>query len=90
MSTPHKRIDKQACPRCGYVMDSIAPSEGFDMPMPGDITLCMKCAFVMQIDDTMHLVAADLSKLTVDQINDIIRVGRTIRAGSPSYFAEKN
>lgn len=88
--TPKRRIEPQPCPRCNYLVDSIAPSEGFEMPMPNDIVLCMKCAYVMQVDDQMHLVAAELSKLSVDQINDIIRVGRTIRADSASYFAGKN
>lgn len=90
MTTPHKRIEKQSCPRCGYAVDSVSPSRSFQMPEPGDITLCMKCAFVMQLDANMHLVPADLSKLSTEQVNDIIHVGRTIRSWSPGYFAKKN
>lgn len=70
------------CPTCGYVLDSATCVEGDHNPKPGDVSVCLKCGEVLQFNESLAVVAADLNSLiTLDdqQRNLIGRAQRIIR-----------
>lgn len=49
------------CPKCGDMLDTCAAMEDESTPMPGDFTICMCCAGVLQFGSDMRLIAIDES-----------------------------
>lgn len=58
-------LPKSACPTCGYEVDdasrpvNVNPGER-DKPVPGDLSLCLKCGEVLVFQEDMHLSLANL------------------------------
>lgn len=55
------------CPVCGYTVDDASSvSEVYDteddrkFPVPGDLSLCLKCGEVLVFDQTMHMAQAGI------------------------------
>ncbi len=48
------RVPASLCPVCGYMLDSVESiTNPDDKPDPGDFTVCMGCARVLQFDDRL-------------------------------------
>ena len=50
------RMQPQACPRCGKMLDANDGEKGH-VPQPGALTVCVSCAAVSVFSDEMRLVA---------------------------------
>jgi len=60
------RTEPSRCPYCGQVMDTHS-SVGEDIrPKPGDITICINCAEILQLDDKFAL-----QKINAEILKDI-------------------
>lgn len=60
-------LPKSKCPVCGYeVDDASSMSKAYDIqdnrdfPVPGDLSLCLRCGELLVFDQTMHLVQAGI------------------------------
>jgi predicted nucleic-acid-binding Zn-ribbon protein len=75
MSKPDKNkhfVMKDSCPYCGHNFDSASmPGDETIRPVPGDITLCIKCGEVSQFGDEMELSPFNVSQLNLEQLKDI-------------------
>lgn len=55
------RLEVQLCPKCGYTLDAATKVEGTKgAPEPGDLTVCLGCASVLQFGPELKLCLADL------------------------------
>lgn len=50
------RLPESPCPGCGYVMDAATGINGGESPVPGNLTICIKCASVSKYDEELLLV----------------------------------
>lgn len=75
-------LPPQACLACGHVMDRHAhmSTKGAPpaIPMPGDITLCIQCGFVMAYDENLRF--RDLTKKEMEEAIQDERVQKAIVA----------
>lgn len=55
------------CPVCGYQVDCATPVVSNPSkrikPIPGDLTLCMKCGELMSFDENLKLCSAKLENI---------------------------
>jgi len=57
---PHTRavpsLPNRHCPKCGSKIDDTTAFEGEDsLPVPGDIMICVYCASVLEVDESLRL-----------------------------------
>lgn len=48
------KTGKQNCPCCKMILDATSSNEG-NIPIPGDISLCGYCAFILKFESDMEL-----------------------------------
>lgn len=48
------RTPATLCPHCGYAMDAASSMQGEAVPDPGDWSICLRCAGVLQFDATLR------------------------------------
>jgi hypothetical protein len=60
----HIKIIDTACPHCGKVLDSSTNADdGTRGPLPGDPSVCNRCALIALFDPEMKLVVPTLETL---------------------------
>lgn len=84
------RTNEDHCPRCKQKLDAATSSTGYDIPKPGDLSVCLGCQAVLQWDDSMKLQLADLSKIPLENLREIARVILAIETSWPLYRARVN
>lgn len=57
------RTPAALCPACGYQVDAASSLEGDDRPGPGDISLCLRCAAILEFGADLRPVAASAETL---------------------------
>jgi hypothetical protein len=58
------RLAPDACAYCGHPLDAAtAMDDGPTKPKPGDITMCIKCGFLLVFDDAMKMAKPDQALL---------------------------
>ena len=67
----------QACPSCGYELDSMIAIGHDDPPKAGDHTVCIGCAKLLEYDGT-KLIDGDATKLDVQNAQRMARVQQAI------------
>lgn len=65
---------KQACPGCGYEMDSMRSIA----PKVGDHTVCIRCGKLLEYDGT-KLIEGDATTLSVENARIVARVQYAIK-----------
>jgi hypothetical protein len=68
-------VPPSPCPFCGAVLEFASGSEG--KPEPGVITICIKCAEVLEFDQSMKVIPVrqeTLDKLSVDELIQVRNV----------------
>ena len=44
------------CPACGAKLDAATSPDGRATPVPGDVSICIKCATVLEFDDSLSVI----------------------------------
>lgn len=44
-----------SCPACGTELDAAGGSDKAGQPKPGDLSVCINCATILQFDEQLHL-----------------------------------
>jgi hypothetical protein len=52
------RVPASTCPQCNYEMDGATCSTGNHAPRPGDVSVCIQCASILEFDPDLSLRAA--------------------------------
>jgi hypothetical protein len=61
------RMQLQLCPECGYELDAATKVQGDKgAPEPGDVTVCMGCASVLEFGPELELSVANLDDMPAD------------------------
>jgi hypothetical protein len=73
-------IPESRCPECAHRFDRASDSEfSGSAPTPGDITLCIECAAILQYDDAMQpQTFTALETLEPDHLSEVLKVRRAI------------
>jgi hypothetical protein len=75
-------LSMSSCPRCGYGVDAATAAYGNVQPKPGDVSICLNCAALMQFNDDLKLGPGPeslLDELPADKRRLIERGRRYIR-----------
>lgn len=73
----HNRIKPSSCPHCNYLMDAaFSPGDESARPNPGDLTICINCAEILQFD----------ADLMMQKVPDEIM--KDIQEGSPEQYEQ--
>jgi|WetSurMetagenome_2_1015567.scaffolds.fasta_scaffold696780_2 hypothetical protein len=64
------------CPICGELLDRLSEPEGkpTEGPKPGDVTVCLYCAGVLEIDENLEYIEGDILKLDKETQREILRI----------------
>jgi len=68
------QLEKDTCPACGYTLDAATGVQGNEIPGPGDISICINCASVLEFGPTLKLKLfseLELKKLSKEELDDI-------------------
>ena len=69
------RMQMQLCPNCGYELDAATKVEGSKgAPEPGDVTVCMGCAALLQWDSEKKLTPARLDEMPAEMRGTLEKV----------------
>jgi hypothetical protein len=81
------RLTSDRCPRCRKELDAATSIEDYCAPKPQDLTVCIKCATILQWNKDMRLEIADLNKLNLPlpQLLELAKVVAAIRHVGPRY-----
>jgi C4-type Zn-finger protein len=60
------RTPKCVCPSCGKVFDTATDATSDDVPLPGDITICLHCGHVMAFKDDLTV-----RELTSEELHEV-------------------
>jgi hypothetical protein len=82
------RLAQDVCPYCGHLLDSAtAMDDAPARPKPGDVTMCIKCGFLLVFDDTMRLTKPDEALLVEamehPDVKLMLRAWRETYGGGP-------
>ena len=56
-------LPEHRCPVCGYEMDAATGVLDLSRPLPGDLSICLNCAEVLEFTPDMQVKRATLKKL---------------------------
>lgn len=83
ISETHHRLRANLCPVCGTFLDSVTQvesgDEGAGLPEVGSVTVCIRCAAVLEFQADMSLRAVSLDSLEpehrafVEQVVNLIK-----------------
>jgi len=70
----------QECPYCGYHIDAATcVSDSHARPIAGDLTLCMRCAGLLEFNNAGRIVPKNERDIEPEQLREIQRVQSVIR-----------
>jgi hypothetical protein len=72
------RMPPSPCPKCTTVLDGAGDPLGRNAPKPGDFTVCLFCAEVLQYDRQMQLQIATRQEILRHAPAHLERLRRTI------------
>ena len=49
------KVKESCCTSCGKKLDMATSVEGYAVPLPGDISICIKCGHIMAFGDDLML-----------------------------------
>jgi len=67
-------VKAQLCPKCGYLLDACTAVDGTKGPKPGDVTVCIGCAQVLEYLDGLDIAVMDKDELPEEVWGVIDRV----------------
>jgi hypothetical protein len=70
-------ISTTPCPHCGHPIDGAAAVASERAPEPGDVTICIYCADILEFDEHMVLRRCDIEKLEPDFLDHVLALRRT-------------
>lgn len=83
------RLPLDHCPRCEQKLDA-ATSLDFKTPMPGDLSVCIHCAAVLQWSPIMRLEVADLRTVPVEALQKVAAFVAAARYVTPRARHQRN
>lgn len=58
------KLDPDYCPKCRLLCDAVSDPEGSDSkPQQGDISICFKCAAILEFDKNLKLKVCSEDKI---------------------------
>ena len=58
------KLDPDYCPKCGLLCDAVSDPEDPDSkPQQGDISICFKCAAILEFDKNLKLKVCSEDKI---------------------------
>jgi hypothetical protein len=63
------------CPGCGLVLNAATNLEGANLPVPGDLSVCLGCGGMMRFTDELRVVPLeeeDFEALEVEVRRDLV------------------
>lgn len=78
-------MEPTRCPYCDYQMDAATAAFKPDAsPKPGDVSVCMSCAQILQFDDNLKpakVVVSDLRReMSEKGFSELMKVQRAVKA----------
>lgn len=64
----------QPCPACGYKLDAATSLYSEYAPVPGDLTICLKCRTVLCWDPQMRVYIPSREELKRQDIDTLIQL----------------
>jgi hypothetical protein len=55
-------LSKDCCPQCGYTLDAATGAHGFEIPAPGDFSVCINCTSILEFSNDMSLQLLPIDK----------------------------
>jgi hypothetical protein len=81
------RLKASPCPCCGYELDAATAAFEDVRPAQGDLTVCIKCAALLEFTHDMRYAPADTRKLALETLEQLGQVQAAVRmmhqAGAP-------
>lgn len=72
-------IKPSPCPACGHVMDAATAVFDDVTPKPGDATVCINCAALLQFADDLSYKPANTHELPLDALEQLADVQAAVR-----------
>lgn len=73
------RLGLQLCPKCGYELDAATKVQGDNGgPEPGDVTVCIGCATVLEFGPELKLSVANLDEIPPEVRKTLEKVSQTV------------
>jgi hypothetical protein len=73
------RLKPCPCPNCGYGLDAATAAFEDVRPKPGDLTVCIKCAALLEFTDGMGYAPANTLQLSLDTLEQLAEVQAAAR-----------
>lgn len=73
------RLKPSPCPNCGYAMDAVTAAFEDVRPKPGDVTVCIKCAALLEFTDDMRYAPANTRRLALETLEQLAQVQAAVR-----------
>jgi hypothetical protein len=74
------RFEKSSpCPECKYAIDAATAAFSHARPKPGDVTVCLNCAAILEFADDLTVQRTDTTKLPLDVLEQLAEVQAAVR-----------
>jgi hypothetical protein len=73
------RLKPVSCPTCRYEMDAATAVFAAVRPKPGDVTVCINCAALLQFANDMSLILANTHELTLDVLDQLAEAQAAVK-----------
>ena len=78
------QMPRSTCPYCGHDVDFAANAVRAGAPVPGDVTVCIKCAAPSVFDDDLQLrKPGPIEALALLEDDDVKRVRQAVLEARP-------
>jgi hypothetical protein len=67
------------CPECRYKLDAATAAFSHAKPGPGDVTVCINCAALLEFTDELGLKACNTHALPLDALEQLAEVQAAVR-----------
>jgi hypothetical protein len=64
------QLPEQACPRCGHKLSAASSLTEQLRPGPGDYSVCIACAGILQFGPRLHLIIPDPARVARERRED--------------------
>ena len=73
------RLKPSPCPSCGYEMDAATAAFEDVRPKPGDVSVCLKCAALLEFAEDMTFAPANTGRLDLETLEQLAEVQAAVR-----------